>query len=202
MRSGHTGNTSGHLWTHHIGASKPEMILELIECFAANFEQPHELIRVIGCWSSVKVGVMGKTTPILRMTFFRAPGNDLLGVRPRLAEKGREPSGDIADMSTCKAKTDIRPAPSDRARTPIPFEPTSRSAPIRILRLAQVIDMTGLGKTKIYELQAQGRFPLSVRITAHSVGWVEQEVQAWLTGRLAERRPLPAAALRFTGSSD
>jgi prophage regulatory protein len=62
--------------------------------------------------------------------------------------------------------------------------------------------MTGLGKTKIYELQAQGRFPMSVRITAHSVGWVEQEVQAWLAGRLAERRPLPAAALRFTGSPD
>jgi prophage regulatory protein len=99
-------------------------------------------------------------------------------------------------MSTCKSKTDIRPAPSDPARTLVAFESTSRSAPIRILRLAQVIDVTGLGKTKIYELQAQGRFPMSVRITAHSVGWVEQEVQAWLTGRLAERKPFAAAALR------
>jgi prophage regulatory protein len=62
--------------------------------------------------------------------------------------------------------------------------------------------MTGLGKTKIYELQGQGRFPMSVRITAHSVGWVEQEVQEWLTGRLAERKPFPAAALRFTRSPE
>jgi prophage regulatory protein len=104
-------------------------------------------------------------------------------------------------MSTCKSKPDIPcPVPSDAARAS--FEPTSRSAPIRILRLAQVIDMTGLGKTKIYELQAQGRFPMSVRITAHSVGWVEQEVQAWLAAGLAERKPFPAAAVRFTRSPD
>lgn len=136
------------------------------------------------------------------MTLFRARSNDLLGVRTRLAKKGREPSGDIADMSTCKDKTDIRPAPSNPARAQVQFEQTSRSAPIRILRLAQVIDMTGLGKTKIYELQGQARFPMSVRITAHSVGWVEQEVQEWLTGRLAERKPFPAAALRFTRSPE
>lgn len=101
-------------------------------------------------------------------------------------------------MSTCKAKTDIRPMPSH----PFSSEPASRTAPIRILRLAQVIDMTGLGKTKIYELQAQGRFPMSVRITAHAVGWVEQEVQAWLTGRLAERKPSSAVALRYTRTPD
>jgi prophage regulatory protein len=202
MLSAHTANTSGQRWTHHIDASKSEKILELTGCFAANFEQLRELTNVIrGCLLS-NVGVMGKTTPILRMTFFRARGNDLLGVRTRLAGKGREPSGDIADMSTCKTKIDIRSAYSDRARAPIPFEPTPRSAPIRILRLAQVINITGLGKTKIYELQAQGRFPLSVRITAHSVGWVEEEVQAWLTGRLAERKSFHAAALRFTRSPE
>jgi prophage regulatory protein len=106
-------------------------------------------------------------------------------------------------MSTCKAKTDIRrPAHSEPARALVPCETTPRSAPIRILRLAQVIDMTGLGKTKIYELQAQGSFPMSVRITTHSVGWVEHEVQAWLTGRLAERKPVPATPLRFTRSPD
>jgi len=55
---------------------------------------------------------------------------------------------------------------------------------------------------QIDELQAQGRLPMSVRITTHSVGWVEQEVQAWLTGRLAERKHLPAAALRFARSPD
>ena len=61
---------------------------------------------------------------------------------------------------------------------------------IRLLRLAQVVDVTGLGKTKIYELQAQEDFPMRVQITAHRVGWIEAEIQAWLARR-AEARPRP-----------
>jgi prophage regulatory protein len=61
-----------------------------------------------------------------------------------------------------------------------------------VLRLAQVIDMTGLGKTKIYELQATGSFPMRVQITAHSVGWIEEEVQTWLTRRVAASTSLRA----------
>jgi prophage regulatory protein len=61
--------------------------------------------------------------------------------------------------------------------------------PIRMLRLPQVIDATGLGKTKIYELQGQGDFPMRIKITAHSVAWVEEEVQAWLAQRIEKGRP-------------
>jgi prophage regulatory protein len=64
------------------------------------------------------------------------------------------------------------------------------SAPIHILRLAQVIERTGLKKTKIYELQSDGQFPMRVKITAHAVGWIEHEVQAWLAGRIAKNSPL------------
>jgi prophage regulatory protein len=64
------------------------------------------------------------------------------------------------------------------------------STPIHILRLAQVIERTGLKKTKIYELQSEGQFPMRVKITAHAVGWVEYEVQAWLAGRIAKNSPL------------
>jgi prophage regulatory protein len=63
---------------------------------------------------------------------------------------------------------------------------------IRILRLSQVLDVTGLGKTKIYELQAAGHFPMRVQITDHSVGWIEHEVQSWLAQRVAAR-PIVAA---------
>src|SRR5207253_6731831 len=70
---------------------------------------------------------------------------------------------------------------SDKATESSRRDPTTvRERPIRMLRLAQVIDMTGLGKTKTYELQAGGEFPMRVKITAHSVGWIEDEVQAWL----------------------
>ena len=64
------------------------------------------------------------------------------------------------------------------------------SGPIHILRLAQVIKRTGLKKTKIYELQSEGQFPMRVKITAHAVGWIEHEVQAWLAGRIAKNDPL------------
>jgi prophage regulatory protein len=60
--------------------------------------------------------------------------------------------------------------------------------PIRFLRLPQVIDATGLGKTTIYDLQGQGDFPMRVKITAHSVAWVEAEVEAWLAQRVAKGR--------------
>jgi hypothetical protein len=48
------------------------------------------------------------------------------------------------------------------------------------------------GKTKIYELQSQGLFPMRIQFTAHTVGWVEEEIQAWLTRRIAARPCLPA----------
>lgn len=60
---------------------------------------------------------------------------------------------------------------------------------IRMLRLAQVREMTGLGKTKIYELQAEGDFPMRVKITEHSVAWIEDEVQAWLARRVEVSAP-------------
>jgi prophage regulatory protein len=72
---------------------------------------------------------------------------------------------------------------------PAPDSPATRR-PIRMLRLPQVIDVTGLGKTKIYELQGQGDFPMRVKITAHSVAWVEDEIQAWLSARITANSSL------------
>ena len=59
--------------------------------------------------------------------------------------------------------------------------------PIRILRLPEVCKATGLRRAMIYRLQAEQRFPKSVKITEHAVGWVESEVQTWLAARLAAR---------------
>ena len=73
---------------------------------------------------------------------------------------------------------------------------SARTGRIRILRLGQVLDVTGLGKTKIYELQSQGNFPMRVQITAHSVGWIEEDVQAWLAKRVAISASLLRANLR------
>src|SRR5690606_35481550 len=67
---------------------------------------------------------------------------------------------------------------------------TARRGPMRMLQLAQVMDVTDLRKTKIYELQAEGEFPMRVKITTHAVGWIEEEVQAWIARRVEVNVPV------------
>jgi len=59
---------------------------------------------------------------------------------------------------------------------------------VQILRLPQVCKVTGLGRSMIYELESQHRFPCRVRIGLRAVGWVESEVQLWLANRLEHHR--------------
>ncbi len=55
---------------------------------------------------------------------------------------------------------------------------------IQILRLPQVCARTGLCRTMIYQLEAEERFPHRIKISVRAVGWLEEEVQEWLTQRV------------------
>jgi len=68
-------------------------------------------------------------------------------------------------------------------------EPAALRNPIRMLRLSQVVERTGLGKTSIYELQKSGRFPRRVHLTDHCVRWIEAEVETWLMQQAQARIP-------------
>jgi prophage regulatory protein len=48
--------------------------------------------------------------------------------------------------------------------------------------------MTGLRRSFVYELQAQRRFPHSIKLGARAVGWLEGEIQAWISARIASSR--------------
>lgn len=63
----------------------------------------------------------------------------------------------------------------------------------RFLRLPEVKQITGLGKTTIYALMKSGEFPRGVRISGRAVGWIEEEVAQWVQDRILEARinPLP-----------
>jgi prophage regulatory protein len=98
-----------------------------------------------------------------------------------VTRKSEEPTLQRCRTNRCAEKDPLSACVVERDRTALP-------GPIRILRLGQVKQMTGLGKTKIYELQAQEDFPKRVQLTGHSVGWIEAEIQAWLQGRVAARR--------------
>jgi prophage regulatory protein len=57
----------------------------------------------------------------------------------------------------------------------------------RILRLPEVVERTGLPVSSIYEQMNTGTFPRSVSIGTRAVGWVEDEVAAWVESRITER---------------
>lgn len=56
-----------------------------------------------------------------------------------------------------------------------------------IWRMPTVRAKTGLGRTKIYELMKEGRFPKARRIAgSNAVGWSSLEVSAWIAEQLGE----------------
>ena len=76
----------------------------------------------------------------------------------------------------------------DRSSVRTGHKPSVKS--MRLLRIPQVMQQTGQKKTMLYELQKVGSFPMRIQITSNSVGWIEEEVNAWIAGRVAASKPL------------
>jgi prophage regulatory protein len=73
----------------------------------------------------------------------------------------------------------------------------------RVVRERECRRLTGLSRTTRWDLERKGQFPRRHRITAHSVGWLECEVQEWIrrrTQRAGEAGADPAAAGLQAGS--
>jgi prophage regulatory protein len=62
-----------------------------------------------------------------------------------------------------------------------------QTPPTKILRLPQVRERTGLSTSTIYALIAEGSFPKQVPLGKHSVGFVESEIDDFITARVAKR---------------
>jgi prophage regulatory protein len=62
---------------------------------------------------------------------------------------------------------------------------TSDDAPSLFLRLPAVMKMTGLGRSTIYRMVAQRRFPCPVRITNRAVAWRRIDLDQWSEARPA-----------------
>lgn len=58
---------------------------------------------------------------------------------------------------------------------------------MRLMRLAKVMDSTGLARSTIYKLIGAKEFPKPVPLVGRSVGWVESEVHDWIKDRVAQR---------------
>ena len=53
----------------------------------------------------------------------------------------------------------------------------------RLLRQDEVMRMTGLSRTGIWELERRGEFPRRRRVGARNVAWLESELLEWMRSR-------------------
>ncbi len=53
----------------------------------------------------------------------------------------------------------------------------------RILRIDQVAAMVSMGKSTIYRMMAEGRFPKSRPLGPRATGWDSLEVEKWIAER-------------------
>jgi len=58
---------------------------------------------------------------------------------------------------------------------------------MRLIRLKEVMRLTGLARSTVYKVMKEGGFPASVALRGKAVAWVESEVQEWILARLRER---------------
>lgn len=58
---------------------------------------------------------------------------------------------------------------------------------MKVLRLHQVMETTGLSRSTVYKYISEGAFPKPLSLGERCVGWLESEVHDWLLTRLEER---------------
>ncbi|ECW8123091.1 AlpA family transcriptional regulator [Salmonella enterica subsp. diarizonae] len=58
----------------------------------------------------------------------------------------------------------------------------------RFIRVPEVLRRVGFGRTKLYELIRQGRFPEQVKIGPRTVAFVESEIDEWIEATIRNSR--------------
>lgn len=53
----------------------------------------------------------------------------------------------------------------------------------RILRLKEVLYITGLSRSSVYKFIEDGHFPKSLSLGARRVGWLEADIENWIQSR-------------------
>lgn len=58
----------------------------------------------------------------------------------------------------------------------------------RVIRRIALQELTGLSLSTIYRLMQRGDFPKPIELSEHAVGWVVEDVQAWIESRRSAAR--------------
>ena len=72
------------------------------------------------------------------------------------------------------------------AAATIPTDTLADPQPPRFLRLAEVLERTGMGRTNLKARVKAGTFPKPCKL-GNLDAWVESEVTEWITARIRER---------------
>ncbi len=57
---------------------------------------------------------------------------------------------------------------------------------MRLIRMREVLDKTGLSKATLYRLIAAGKFPASIQIAYRAVAWEESQVDEYLLNMISQ----------------
>ncbi|MXP15719.1 AlpA family phage regulatory protein [Altererythrobacter confluentis] len=61
-------------------------------------------------------------------------------------------------------------------------EATDTRRVTRLIRLPEVQQRVGLGRSTIYRWMAEGRFPKPVQLGGYAVAWAEKDIDEWIAG--------------------
>ena len=54
---------------------------------------------------------------------------------------------------------------------------------MQVLRLKKLMEVSGLSRSTIYDLMKAGTFPKPLKLGPRAVGWLQSDVEAWLSGK-------------------
>ncbi|KQV52454.1 AlpA family transcriptional regulator [Massilia sp. Root335] len=57
---------------------------------------------------------------------------------------------------------------------------TDANSSDRMIKLPEVISMTGLSRSSVYLLIKKGNFPPQIKLSTRSSGWLWREINSWL----------------------
>jgi prophage regulatory protein len=60
-------------------------------------------------------------------------------------------------------------------------------------RLPEVLNRVGYSRSTIYQLMAEGKFPKPISLGARAVGWLESDIDEWITQRIDQSRERASA---------
>ncbi len=58
---------------------------------------------------------------------------------------------------------------------------------MKLIRIKDVMDRTGLARSTIYKYISEGKFPKPIKLGTRAVAWVETEIDGWIQASIEER---------------